>query len=119
MTDSAAADMSTLKIWWRAEASPELAQAHFAKGQVLRSQGRFQEAISEYETVIAYNPNWAFAIYALVWCKYMTGSIEEVIPLVAQAISLSPRDPSIVLGTAGLDGCIWAAVEHRRGDRLV
>ena len=29
------------------------------------------------------------------WCKLYTGSIEEVIPLVEQAIRLSPRDPDI------------------------
>jgi class 3 adenylate cyclase len=37
----------------------------------------------------------AGAFHGLAWCKLNTGSIEEVIPLVEQAIRLSPRDPQI------------------------
>jgi adenylate cyclase len=69
--------------------------AHFAKAQVRRAQQRFEEAISEYEAVIALNRNWVFAIAVLGWCKFMTGSIEELIPAQEQAIRLSPRDPQI------------------------
>jgi len=32
---------------------------------------------------------------ALGWCKLLTGSMEEVIPRIEQAIRLSPRDPAI------------------------
>jgi adenylate cyclase len=42
-------------------ASPRSSPARFAKGQVLRAQDRYDEAISEYETVIALNRNWANA----------------------------------------------------------
>jgi TolB-like protein len=69
--------------------------AHYAKAQVRRAQQRFEEAISEYEAVIALNRNWVFAIAVLGWCKFMTGSIEELIPAQEQAIRLSPRDPQI------------------------
>ena len=94
MTDSAAADVE------RAEglagnalaASPRSPQAHLAKGQVLRAQNRFEEAIPEFETAIAFNRNWPLAIASLGWCKLLTGSIEETIPLHEQAIRLSPRD---------------------------
>jgi tetratricopeptide (TPR) repeat protein len=37
------------------------------------------------------------ALNALSWCKLYTGSIEESIPLVEQAIRLSPRDPDLRL----------------------
>jgi TolB-like protein len=80
-------------------ASPRSALAHFAKGQVLRAQaqvlrvqGRCVEAIPEYERAIALNRNMVFAITALAWCKFLTGSIDEVIPLNEQAIRLSPGD---------------------------
>jgi adenylate cyclase len=76
-------------------ARPRRPFAHYARGQVLRVQNRFEEAISEYETVIAANRNWASAIAALAWCRFFTGSIEETIPLVDRAIRLSPRDPYI------------------------
>jgi TolB-like protein len=71
--------------------------AHFAKGQVLRAQHRYTEAIPEYETVVALNRNWAHAYSHLGWCKFMTGSMEELIPAQEQAIRLSPRDPQIGL----------------------
>ena len=97
MTDTAAADLahaeglarSALAASWR---SP---LAHFAKGHVLRAQGRLEEAIPEYETAITLNRNWVFAYVALGACKLLTGEIEEAIPLAEQAIRLSPRDPNI------------------------
>jgi TolB-like protein/Flp pilus assembly protein TadD len=78
-------------------ASPRSSVAHFAKGQVLRAQDRYDEAIPEYATVIALNRNWANAYSHLGWCKFVTGSIEEVIPAQERAIRLSPRDPQIGL----------------------
>jgi tetratricopeptide (TPR) repeat protein len=64
---------------------------------VLRAQQRFEEAISEYETVVALNRNWMHAIAALGHCKFVTGAIEEAIPAQEQAIRLSSRDPQIWL----------------------
>jgi tetratricopeptide (TPR) repeat protein len=62
---------------------------------VRRAQRRPEEAIPEFETVLAFNRNWVAAIGALGSCKFLTGSIEEAIPLYQHAISLSPRDPLI------------------------
>jgi TolB-like protein/DNA-binding SARP family transcriptional activator/Tfp pilus assembly protein PilF len=78
-------------------ASPRSPPARFAKAQVLRARHRYDEAIPEYETVIALNRNWAHAYSHLGWCKFMTGSIEELIPAQEWAIRLSPRDPQIGL----------------------
>jgi adenylate cyclase len=97
MTDMAAADIL------RAErlagqglaASPRNPLAHYAKGQVLRAQGRPGEAIPEYETAVASDHNWVNAYSALGYCKLYSGLIDGVIPLVEQAIRLSPRDPEI------------------------
>jgi adenylate cyclase len=97
MTDTAAADIR------RAErlaeqalaASPRNSLAHYAKGQVRRAQRRHDEAILEYETVLALNRNWVAAYAQLGHCKLGTGSMEEAIPLVEQAIRLSPRDGQI------------------------
>jgi TolB-like protein/DNA-binding SARP family transcriptional activator len=99
MTDTAAADIArAADLAERAlAASPRSSVPHFAKGQVLRAQYRYDEAISEYETVIALNRNWAHAYSHLGWCKFMTGSIEALIPAQEQAIRLSPRDPQIGL----------------------
>jgi adenylate cyclase len=45
--------------------------------------------------VLASNRNAVSAIWALGQCKLRIGAIEETIPLVEQAIRLSPRDPGI------------------------
>jgi TolB-like protein/DNA-binding winged helix-turn-helix (wHTH) protein/Tfp pilus assembly protein PilF len=97
MADSAAADVARAEglAGQALAASPRSPLAHFARGMVLRAQGRDEEAIPEYEAVIAFNPNWVFAITSLGWAKFMTGSIEEMIPLQEQAIRLSPSDPTI------------------------
>jgi TolB-like protein len=75
--------------------SPRSPLAHYAKGGVLRARDRYAEAIPEYETVIAFDRNWVRAYPLLAYCKLLTGSIEEAIPLTEQAIRLSPRDPVI------------------------
>jgi adenylate cyclase len=97
-TDSAAADIARAEeLVARALAtSPRNALAHYAKGAVLRVQGRCEEAIPEYETVIALGDrNWVYvyALEHLARCKILTGSLGDAIPLSEQAIRLSPRDP--------------------------
>ncbi len=95
--DSAATDLKRAEGLARQAlaGSPLSPLAYMAKGQVLRAQRRFADAIPEFETVLAYNRNWAGALFALGQCKLFAGSIEETIPLVEQAIRLSPRDPAI------------------------
>jgi TolB-like protein/Flp pilus assembly protein TadD len=99
MTDTAATDIVRAEslVERALAAAPRSPLARFAKGQVLRAQDRYDEAIPEYETVIALNRNWAHAYSHLGWCKFVTGSIEEVIPAQERAIRLSPRDPQIGL----------------------
>jgi len=94
MADSAAADLARAEgLLDRAlAASPGLAFAHFEKGHVLRAQNRWEEAMLEYEAALALDHNSVYALNGLGWCKLYAGSIEEVIPLVEQAIRLSPRD---------------------------
>jgi TolB-like protein/class 3 adenylate cyclase len=78
MTDTAAADVVRAEALaaQALAASPESAVAHYAKGQVLRAQRRFVEAIPEYEAVLALDRNWVFAFFALGQCKLQSGSIE-------------------------------------------
>jgi len=97
MTDMAAADiLRAERLAGQAlAASPGNPLAHYAKGQVLRAQGRPGEAIPEYETAVASDHNWVNAYSALGYCKLYSGLIDGVIPLVEQAIHRSPRDPEI------------------------
>jgi adenylate cyclase len=97
MSDSAGADMARAEalVGQALAASPRSAIVHFAKGEILRAQRRFEEAVPEYETVIAFNRNWASAYAHIGQCKLYTGSIEATIPILEQVIRLSPRDPFI------------------------
>jgi TolB-like protein/Flp pilus assembly protein TadD len=97
MTDSAVADIARAEVLVRQAlaASPRSPLVHHAKGQVLRAQNRFEEAIPEYETVLAFNRNSVRTLQSLGQCKLYTGSLDEVIPLTEQAVRLSPRDPVI------------------------
>lgn len=76
-------------------ASPRDYLAHYAKGSVLRFQGRCDQAIPEYERALEPNPNWLNSLDFLAACKMMTGSMETAISLEQQAIRLGPRDPYI------------------------
>jgi TolB-like protein len=99
MTDSASAAPDIARAEGLVDralaASPRCAIPHIVKGHVLRVQKRWEEAIPEYETALALSHNSVYALHSLGWCKLYTGSIDEVIPLVEQAIRLSPRDPWI------------------------
>jgi TolB-like protein/Flp pilus assembly protein TadD len=76
-------------------ASPRDYLAHYAKGSVLRFQGRCDQAIPEYERALESNPNWLNSLDFLAACKMMTGAMETAISLEQQAVRLGPRDPYI------------------------
>jgi len=94
MTDTAADDVARAQdlIARALAASPRSLAAHYAKGNLLRHMGRFAAAIPEYEKVIELDRNEPGAHANLGWCKLLTGSIEQAIPALQQALRLSPRD---------------------------
>jgi tetratricopeptide (TPR) repeat protein len=75
--------------------SPSSIIAHNAKAQLLRVSGHCDEAMPEYEIVIASDHNASGPLASLGGCKLMTGAIDEAIPLEELAIRLNPRDPFI------------------------
>jgi TolB-like protein/DNA-binding winged helix-turn-helix (wHTH) protein/Tfp pilus assembly protein PilF len=90
--------------------SPRNPFLHYVKGQILRAvaqgpfgldaearEAHFADAISEYETVLAANPNAVNVLAHLAWCEFETGSPDEAIPLLERSIRLSPRDPKVYL----------------------
>jgi len=95
--DPAAADLGRAEglVDQALVASPRSALAHVAKGLALCAQKRWEEAIPRYEAALVLDRNLVSAITNLGSCKLAVGSIEEVIPLVEQAIRLSPHDPLI------------------------
>jgi tetratricopeptide (TPR) repeat protein len=76
-------------------ASPRSAYVYYVKGRVLRAQNRWEEALPECETALVLNRNLVGALSGLGWCKLYMGFLDDVIPLLEQAIRLSPRDPTI------------------------
>jgi TolB-like protein/DNA-binding winged helix-turn-helix (wHTH) protein/Flp pilus assembly protein TadD len=97
MTDSPTTDIARAEelIGKALAASPLNPRAHFARGMVLRTQGKFEEATFEFEAVLAHNPNSVAALFQLGVSKMWAGSIDEVIPATEKLIYLSPRDPYI------------------------
>src|SRR5262249_50030788 len=104
MSTSEAADIARAEglVEQALATSPNSARAHYARAQVLRAkfqdlgmQNQCDEAILEYERVLASNPNSTGALFGLASCKFYTGSIEDAVPLAEQSIRLSPHDPNI------------------------
>ena len=97
MTNSRSADIARAKglIERSLANAPRSTLAHFARGLVLRAEGRCEEAIPEFEMLIASDRNSSDALFFLGLCKLLIGSVDETIPLMEQAIRLSPRDPYI------------------------
>jgi TolB-like protein/DNA-binding winged helix-turn-helix (wHTH) protein/Flp pilus assembly protein TadD len=94
MAEAAGADIArAAELAARAvAASPCSAAAHMAKGRVLCAQGRYQEAIFEYEVANAINPSWPHVYGAHSDAKLWCGSIEDAIPLAERAIGIRPHD---------------------------
>ena len=69
--------------------------AHFAKGEVLRAERRFDDAIAEYERALALDPNAANAYASLGDTYSALGQYEKAIEFMDKAIRLSPHDPAL------------------------
>src|SRR6516164_4975389 len=81
--------------------SPEYPLAHLAKANLLRDQRRCEDAIPEFEQVLAVDRSAVGVASGLGYCKFLGGGSDaEAIELQEQAIRLSPRDPSIAFSYA-------------------
>src|SRR3954465_13801043 len=87
MTDTRAADIRRAEglIGQVLAAFPKDPRAHYAKGQMLRAQGRCEEASIEFEMVLAINRNSAGALMHSGWCMISAGLLEEAIQRIEQA----------------------------------
>jgi TolB-like protein/class 3 adenylate cyclase/Flp pilus assembly protein TadD len=83
-------------------ASPRDAYAHFVKGRLSMAERRCEEAIPEFVTALALDRNLLLALHSLSVCKFLTGSGDAAIPLIEQAIHLSPRDRDLTYWYAWL-----------------
>jgi adenylate cyclase len=72
---------------------PENPWAHFAKGQIYYTKRQFGPTITEFETVIALDPNNPHAQAFAAELKMYLGRAEDGFAGVETALRLSPRDP--------------------------
>jgi TolB-like protein/Flp pilus assembly protein TadD len=96
-TDTAAADIARGEALagQAVAASPPSSLAHMAQAMVLRAQNRFEEAIRAYDAVLTLNRNVVPAYANIAYAKLSAGSTEEAIPLLEEAIRLSPRNSDV------------------------
>ena len=79
----------------RARPRCELRGFPFTKGQVLRAERRFDDAIAEYERALALDPNLATSVASLGDTYFALGQYEKAIEFYDKATRLSPRDPDL------------------------
>jgi adenylate cyclase len=72
---------------------PDDTWAHSLKGWILLAHGRNDEAVAEYERVLALDPSFADADVGLGFTYNKLGEFEKSIEYFDKAISVSPHDP--------------------------
>jgi adenylate cyclase len=71
------------------------AVSHLVRGQVLRAERRFDDAIAEYERALDLNPSLASSVASLGDTYFALGQYEKAIKFYDKATRLSPRDPDL------------------------
>lgn len=72
---------------------PESARAHFGMGYAWFEQGRVEEAIREYKTVVMLSPTYTDAYNNLGYLYAYQGRFEEAVPQLEAALRLKPHHP--------------------------
>lgn len=81
---------------------PELARAHFNRGNILLDKGDAAGALADYEQAVKYKPDSASAHYNIGNAQLHLGNVSAAIAACRQAIALKPdfADAHISLGVA-------------------
>jgi class 3 adenylate cyclase/TolB-like protein len=74
---------------------PSIAVAHFADGFIRRAKGDHPGALDAFDRAVQLDPNFARARAQKANQLVLLGQPEEALPMVLQAIRLSPLDPAI------------------------
>lgn len=78
------------------------ANAYAMKGQILRLNGRYEEAIDAFDKVIDLTPSNAWGYYAKGWCYELSGNDEKALEHYNEGIDLDKSYPYIFLMRAEL-----------------
>ena len=82
--------------------NPKVAGVNGLLGALSLYRGEYEEAISHYRKAVELAPSNAIMIGGLAWVLCYGGYPEEAIPLLQQAMRLSPYYPAWMVGTLGL-----------------
>jgi class 3 adenylate cyclase/TolB-like protein/Tfp pilus assembly protein PilF len=75
---------------------PDWSWNHLLKGDILRFQARYPEAVAELERALALDPSNVYATASLGWCYLMQGrELDKGLEYFDKAIRTSPHDPSL------------------------
>ena len=74
---------------------PDWTWAHDVKGDVLRAQGRAEEAVAEHERALALDPSNVAAAGELGWDYERLGEFDKSVEYFDKAIRASPHDPTL------------------------
>jgi tetratricopeptide (TPR) repeat protein len=75
------------------EKPTELAKAHFNLGNELARQGRFEEAVTEYETAVFLDANHANAYYGMGVSLMRQGRTNDAAQAYSKALAINPNHP--------------------------
>jgi Flp pilus assembly protein TadD len=76
-------------------AIPDAASEHFQKGNELAGQGKFAEAIGEYQLALEENPDNVSALVNLGVAYYNAGQLEDAVGQYQKALQIAPNDADI------------------------
>jgi TolB-like protein/Tfp pilus assembly protein PilF len=74
---------------------------HVAKGNVLRIERRFEDAVAEFERALVLDPNLAEAYGSLGFIQISTGQYQNAIEFFGKATRLSPRNQQLAFWHTG------------------
>jgi class 3 adenylate cyclase/TolB-like protein len=95
---------------------PDWSWNHLLKGDILRFQARYPEAVAELERALALDPSNVYATASLGWAYQMQGGFDKGLEYFDKAIRASPHDPFLF---SFYGGEAWVNFGLKRYDQTI
>jgi adenylate cyclase len=95
---------------------PDWSWNHELKGDILRFQARYPEAVAEHERALALDPSNVYAVASLGWDHIFFGHFDKGLEYFDKAIRASPYDPGLA---SFYGGKAWANFGLKRYDQAI